>query len=219
MNKTLIILASSLLLFASCKEDSDAPRIDGVWYNMVSMPFEQAPCGYPGQTLCVRGEHLDNIRLLIVNGTDIDLRNTLEYQSDHSLTFQLPAGVSTTGDNIRVVTAYGKADYHFVVRPKSQQPAISSFSSTTLVPGATLAITGSNLTGATEIWLPLAFDGRVKCSFDETQPNTDTKVYVKVPADVRFATGRCEIVMEKQDAERGQTYTEKVFSAKTNFIN
>lgn len=217
--KILLILSSLLLILASCKDDNEEPRIDGVWYNMVSRPIEQAPCAYPGQTISVRGAHLDNVRRVIVNGTDIDIKNILEYQSENSLTFQLPGEVSTNGDYIRVVTAYGKADYHFVIRPRSEEPQISSFSSTTLLPGSTLIITGANLTGATEVWLPQTFDRRVQCTFDNTQVNTSTQVFVKIPDNATFATGRCEIVMEKNDTERGINYTEKVFSAKTDFKN
>ena len=218
-NKLFLLLVSCLLLLTACSKDEDAPHIDGVWYNMVSYPIEQAPCAYPSQTICVRGSHLDNLRRVIVNGTDIDFKNYLEYMSESSLTFRLPGDISTTGDNIRVVTAYGMCDYHFVIRPESEQPRISSFSSTTLLSGSTLTITGTNLTGATEVWLPLTFGGRIQCAFDDTQVNTDTKVYVKIPSDVAFATGRCEIVMVKHDASRDLTYTEKTFSASTDFKN
>lgn len=216
---TLLLLVSCLLSLSSCSKDEEEPRIDGVWYNMVSRPIEQAPCAYPGQTISVRGAHLDNLRHVIVNGTEIDVRSILEYQSESAVTFQLPNEVGTTGDYVRVVTAYGKADYRFVVRPKSEQPSITSFSSTTLVPGTTLVITGTNLSGAKEVWLPQTFNGRIQCEFDASQTNSDTQVYVKIPAEAAFATGRCEIVMDKSDSERGITYVEKVFSGKTDFKN
>ncbi|MBO6144000.1 MAG: IPT/TIG domain-containing protein [Prevotella sp.] len=215
----MLLLCGLATVFISCSKDEETPRIDSVWYNMVSRPVEQAPCAYPGQTICVRGEHLDNLRHLIINGTEIDIRNILEYQSENSVTFQLPSDVSTTGDLIRVVTAWGKADYHFVVRPESEQPVISSFSATTLVPGTTLTITGSNLTGAVKVWLPLVFGGQAECAFDESQINSDTQLYVKIPGGVSFASGRCVIMMEKQDATRNITYMEKVYSGITNFIN
>ena len=222
MNKyfpTLLLLAACLLSLSSCSKDDDEPRIDGVWYNMVARPIEQAPCAYPGQTICVRGAHLDNLRHVIVNGTEIDMRSILEYQSESAVTFQIPSEVRTTGDYIRVVTAHGKADYHFVVRPKTEQPTITRFSSTTLLPGATLTITGSNLTGAKEVWLPQPFNGRIQCEFDAAQTNSDTQVYVKIPEGVTFATGRCEIVMDKSDSGRSITYVEKVYSATTDFKN
>ncbi len=219
MKTKAILLLLLLPLLWSCSKDNEAPRIDSVWYNMVERPIEQAPCAYPGQTICVHGANFYELRRIIVNGVDINVTNILVMQTENYLTFQLPSTVSTTGDNIRVTTAYGKADYHFVIRPTAEQPVITSFSATTLVSGATLIIKGTNLTGATEVWLPLTFGGRVKCEFDATKTNSDTELYVMVPADVTFATGRCEVVMEKTDAGRQLTYTEKVYSDKTDFKN
>lgn len=232
MNKTRhsllpLCLFGLLLLLAACSRNDEAPRIDSVWYNMVSRPIEQAPCAYPGQTLCLHGSGFEDLRLLIVNGTHIDLNNILVYVADNYITFQVPADVNTTGDNIRVVTAHGKADYHFVIRPKSEQPSFyydsnSStipFSATTLVPGNSLSIRGTNLTGVREVWLPLAFNGRIRCEFDDTKTNTDDYVYVTVPQATNFASGRCELVLERTDDTRGITYVEKVYSDITNFIN
>ena len=206
LNKFGSLLVGCALLagFASCDEQGEAPTIDSVWYNMVGQPIEEAVCAYPGQTLCIRGQHLGDLQRLIVNGTDINLNTLFVYESDQSITFQLPADVSTEGDNIRVVTSWGMVDHPFVVRPASEQPAITAFSSTTLVVGRTLTIT---------------YDGRVRCDLDGNQPSDSTTVHAVVPADANFATGRCEIVMTKNDAARGITYTEKVFSASTNFSN
>lgn len=217
--RLLLLVAGILLLTACSKVDDDAPRIDGVWYNMVAQPIEQAVCAYPGQTVCLRGEHLGNLKRLIVNGTDIALTNIYVYESDRNITFQLPSDVRTEGDNIRVVTRYGMVDYPFVIRPASEQPAISKFSSTTLVAGSTLTITGANLDGAKEVWLPLTFGGTVQCAFDTAQENTDTEVHIIVPEGVDFATGQCQIIMEKYDVVRDLTYTESVFSASTDFRN
>ncbi len=221
LNKFGSLLVGCALLagFASCDEQGEAPTIDSVWYNMVGQPIEEAVCAYPGQTLCIRGQHLGDLQRLIVNGTDINLNTLFVYESDQSITFQLPADVSTEGDNIRVVTSWGMVDHPFVVRPASEQPAITAFSSTTLVVGRTLTITGTHLEGAEEVWLPLTYDGRVRCNLDGNQPSDSTTVHAVVPADANFATGRCEIVMTKNDAARGITYTEKVFSASTNFSN
>lgn len=216
----LRLTAACILLLAACsKIDDEAPRIDSVWYNMVAQPIEQAVCAYPGQTLCLRGEHLGNLKRLIVNGTDINLNTLYVYESDRNITFQLPSDVRTEGDNIRVVTRYGMTDYVFIVRPQSEQPTIKSFSSTTLVAGRTLTITGSNLDGVQEVWLPLTFDGTVKCEFDTTQENTETEIHVTIPDGVNFATGQCRIVMEKHDDIRDITYTENVYSATTDFKN
>ena len=214
---TLMLLQLSLL--TSCEDDNAAPYIESVWFNMVSQPIEQAPCAYPGQTLCLHGEHLDDLRRLIVNGTDINLNTLFVYESDNYITFQLPSDVRTKGDKIRVVTAYGMYDFPFIVRPASEQPAISTFSATTLIGGRTLTITGSNLDGVQEVWLPLTYGERVQCNVLPAEEDAQTTVRIIIPEGVDFATGSCEIVMQKTDYERGITYTEKVYSTTTDFRN
>lgn len=215
----LIMACVSLPLLTACQKEEEAPRIDSVWINMVTRPIEQVSCAYPGQTICLRGEHLGDLRRIIVNHTDIDLNTLFVYESSTAVTFQLPSDVNTDGDNIRVVTKWGMTDYTFVIRPTSEKPAITAFSATTLVAGRTLTITGTNLEGAKEVWLPLAYDGRVQCDIDTSQANDGTSLSIIIPDGVSFAKGQCEIVMEKTDATRGITYTEKVYSSSTDFRN
>lgn len=217
--RLMVALAAVVVMAACDSDDKTAPRIDSVWFNMVSRPIEQATCAYPGQTICLRGEGFGDLQQVVVNGTNIKLNTLFIYESDSNITFQIPSDVNTEGDYIKVVTANGQTTYPFVVRPASEQPTITAFSATTLVAGRTLSITGTNLEGAKTVWLPLTFGGRVQCAFDPAQTNDDNNVYVIVPADASFATGQCEIVMEKHDAVRDITYTEKVFSSKTDFRN
>ena len=221
INNILFVLMAcvSLSVLTSCTKEEDAPRIDSVWMNMVSRPVEQVSCAYPGQTICLRGENLGDLKRVIVNHIDINLNTLYVYESSTAITFQLPADVNTDGDNIRVVTKWGMTDHAFIIRPRSEKPAVNAFSATTLVAGRTLTITGENLDGAKEVWLPLAFDGRVQCEIDASQPADATTVSVIIPDGVTFAKGQCEIVMEKTDATRGITYTEKVYSSSTDFRN
>lgn len=221
INNILFVLMAcvSLPLLTACEKEEEAPRIDSVWMNMVSRPVEQVSCAYPGQTICLRGENLGDLKRVIVNHTDINLNTLFVYESSTAITFQLPADVNTDGDNIRVVTKWGMADHAFIIRPLAEKPAVTAFSATTLVAGRTLTITGENLDGAKEVWLPLAFDGRVQCEIDASQPADATTVSVIIPDGVTFAKGQCEIVMEKTDATRGITYTEKAYSSSTDFRN
>lgn len=221
INNILFVLMAcvSLSVLTSCTKEEEAPRIDSVWMNMVSRPVEQVSCAYPGQTICLRGENLGDLKRVIVNHIDINLNTLYVYESSTAITFQLPADVNTDGDNIRVVTKWGMTDHAFIIRPLAEKPAVNAFSATTLVAGRTLTITGENLDGAKEVWLPLAFDGRVQCEIDASQPADATTVSVIIPDGVTFAKGQCEIVMEKTDATRGITYTEKVYSSSTDFRN
>ncbi len=214
------LLCACLVAAASCcKVDHEAPLIDGVWMNMIGRPIEMVDFAYPGQTLCLRGEHFGNLKRVIVNGKDINLNTLFVYESTTAITFTLPSDAKTSGDYIRVVTSWGENEIPFVVRPLDSQPLITAFSATTLVPGRTLSITGVNLEGATKVFLPLTFDGTVECSLSEEQPKDGTGVNVIIPDGVDFATGTCVIVMEKYDSDRSLTYTEKVFSEETSFRN
>lgn len=221
INNILFVLMAcvSLPLLTACQKDEEAPRIDSVWMNMVTRPVEQVSCAYPGQTICLRGENLGDLKRVIVNHTDINLNTLYVYESSTAVTFQLPSDVNTAGDNIRVVTKWGMTDHTFIIRPLAEQPAVTAFSATTLVAGRTLAITGENLEGVREVWLPLAFNSRVQCDIDASQPADATTVSVIIPDGVTFAKGQCELVMQKTDATRGITYTEKVYSSSTDFRN
>ena len=214
-------IAACILIFAavlsSCSSNEEAPHIDSVWMNMVSQPIAEAVCAYPGQTICLHGQHLSDLKRVIVNGTDINLNTLYVYESDNYITFQLPSDVNTVGDNIRVVTKWGMADYSFIVRPLDEKPVITAFSTTTLVQGRTLTITGTNLSGASSVILPLAYDETITCPAETEQETAGTTVNVTIPADVTFATGRCAIVMEKTDEARGITYTERVYSDVVDF--
>ena len=215
-----LLLCGMLFSCIACSKDNDEPVVESVWINMTAIPTQQVTYAYPGQTLCLRGSGLGDLRKLNVNGTNIEITNTLIYNTDNSVLFKLPTDINTTGDYIKVTTRYGQTTYSpFVVRATSLQPKITKFSATTLLAGRVLTITGTNLNGATEVWLPMPFDQKVKCELDATQEQTDKNIYVIIPADVTFAKGQCEIVMEKTDAERGISYTEKVYSSVTNFTN
>lgn len=205
----ILILTATL---SSCSSNEEAPRIDSVWMNMVSQPIEEAVCAYPGQTISLHGQHLSDLKRVIVNGTDINLNTLYVYESDNYVTFQLPSDVNTVGDNIRVVTKWGMTDHPFIVRPLDEKPVITAFSTTTLVQGRTLTISGQNLTGATHVILPMAYGETITCAVESQQESEGTTVSVTIPEDADFATGRCAIIMEKTDITRGMTYTEKAYS-------
>lgn len=235
MNKKRIMFRSSLLVLVACfsvfsclscdNDDSpSSPRIDAVWSNMNTQPIEQVQCAYPRQTVSLRGEGFKGVEKVTVNGYDIDLAENQIYNTDRSIIIVLPQDVATTTATgeayLKVENSAGEAVYQpFYVFTEDEQPVINKFSATALTPGATLCITGENLGGATEVYLPLAFDQKVKCEFDPAQANSDTEVYVIVPEGVSFAQGQVEIVMTKTFAATGAEYVTKTYSDVTNFSN
>jgi hypothetical protein len=222
INKLLLLL--TIALCAACSNDDDAPQIDSVWKNMISEPLEKTDYAYPGQTICLHGSAFYDLRKVFVNGTDIDLTTSFIYDTENYITIQLPADVNVSisdqQEYIRVITAHGESVYRpFLVKPLSEQPVITKFSSTQLTAGDILTITGQNLEGTTEVWLPLTYNGYVSCELDPATVPTATSISVIIPADVNFAKGKCYIVMQKTDALSARTYTEKVYSSETNFRN
>lgn len=216
------IVCLSVLSCFSCSNDDDAPVIESVWRNMTSEPIAQVTYAYPGQTLRLQGHGFSGLKRIVVNDSPIDVTNTLIYDTDQSVTFKLPNDVNTSTEAnryyIKVETANGDTTYQpFHVKPTSEKPAITQFSSIILVAGSLLTITGSNLDGATDVYLPTVFDRQTRCEFADGIPNTATEVNVVVPADVHFAKGQVEVVMQKTDPILGKTYEERVYSSVTNF--
>lgn len=210
----------------SCGNDDglSAPRIESVWTNMSTQPIEQVACSYPQQTICLRGSGFSGVDKLNVNGMEIDLTDKKIYNTDNSIIIVLPQEVATTTSTglayLQVENGAGEAVYEpFYVFGSSEKPKISGFSSTTLTAGSTLTIKGSNLGGAVEVYLPLAFDQKVLCGFDESKASSDTEIYVVVPEEVTFAQGQVAIVMHKTYAPTGDEYTETAYSDVTNFSN
>lgn len=208
----------------SCEKDNElsVPKIESVWSNMSTQPFEQMECAYPKQTICLRGSGFSAIDKLNVNGTIIDLSETKFYNTDNSIIIALPDDVATTTSTelsfLEMANGAGKAVYEpFYIFDADKQPEITNVSSTTLVPGKGLTIKGSNLDGAVEVYLPLVFDQKVKCEFDSSKNNSDTEIHVTVPEGVSFAQGRIEVVLHKMYAPTNDEYTDKVYSDVINF--
>lgn len=226
-HSSLLAVAACLSVFGcySCEgDDLSAPRVESVWSNMNTQPIEQVACAYPRQTICLRGSGFSGVDKLDVNGFAIDLRETQIYNTDGTIIIVLPDTVATTTDTglayIKVANAAGEYTYQpFYVFGEGEKPKISGFSTTTLTPGSSLRISGSNLGGAAKVYLPLTFGQKVECEFDPAQANSDTEVFVIVPDGVSFAQGQVSVVMHKTYAPTGDEYTETVYSDVTNFSN
>lgn len=229
MIRVAILVVACVCIFSclSCRdEELSAPRIDCVWNNSGSQPAEQINCAYQQQTIAIRGAGFTGVNKVNINGMDIDLTDSQIYNTDASIIVSLPKDLPTSTDTqlayVKVENAAGSAvfePFYIFSNASTVKPAIKDFSSKVLIPGSTLTIKGANLGGAIEVYLPLAFDQRVLCEFDETQESTDTEVYVVVPEGVNFAQGTVMIVMEKTYQHDGSKYIEKVYSNVTNFSN
>lgn len=221
--KRYILLALQLLAVLSCAKHA-APHIDEVWINMTEYPVGRVENAYPGQTLCLYGTGFTGLRHIEVNGTYIDVSKTLVYDTDRNITFQLPEDVKVSDrpENmyIRIFTEGGECEYSpFLIRPAELLPEITSVSSYILVPGTVLVISGKNLDGVKEVCLPAPYGGKTACEFADGQENDSRKIYVTVPADVSFATGQVEVILEKTDETCGFSFTERVYSDIYDFIN
>jgi hypothetical protein len=216
-----------LTLLASACRDDDGPQIDGVWLNVSTAPAVEVRCAYPGQVLCLRGQGFDNVSALYVNDSKVNIDGSYIYATASTYTFTVPTDVKISEDydlcTIRLVADGGEALYQpFIIKAKSDKPTISKASATVLTPGEALTLTGKNLDGATEVWLPTAFDGRVECEIDSRTPPTKTQVTVIVPPKVTFTSGQAEIVMKKTEyvsAPKGRTFLESVYSETIAFSN
>lgn len=221
--KRYIMLSLLLLAALACKEEK-APVIDDVWINMEAFPIGSVQCAYPEQTLCLYGSGFTGVRYLEVNGTYVDISATVVLDTDRNITFALPedVNVSDSPENmyIKVVTEVGEYEYSpFLVKSSASKPEITKLSSTaTLVPGQELVITGKNLDGAKEVYLPVCYGQKVLCPFSQSSVNTSATLYVVIP-EADFATGQLEVVMEKTDLACEFTYTERVYSSVYDFIN
>jgi len=220
----LMIVGIVALHLSSCKSDHEAPTIESVWTNSASAPAEQVNFSYPGETICLHGHDFSDLQQVSVNGQAIDLMKTIMYDTDSFITFAIPMDAPTTKEcglsHIKVITAHGEASYeHFLLKPTSEKPKINSVSTKSLIPGSTLEIKGVNLDGVTEVYLPLVFDQCVKCELDANRESTATSVFVVIPENVNFATGKIKMVLSKRSEELNCEYTENVYSAKMDFSN
>lgn len=221
-NIKLIASVLSILALCACSDEHDAPAISAVWSNSHSQENHRIDCAYPGQIIRLEGSALGDLRKLFVNGTEIDIVSNDIYNTPTSVTFQIPSDVrlSTSHDEvgyIRLITAYGEAVHRpFLVLPNKEKPAISRFSTTVLEPDGRLTVTGSNLSGARKAWLPTVYGGKVEALVDVEAENTDKQVVLLIP-DATFAQGCAEIEMAKN--HDGFEYTERVYSATTDFSN
>lgn len=219
-----VLLSVLALQLTSCNDDEEAPVIDCVWSNNVSVPTEKILASYPGTTIALQGHGFSDLQKVSVNGVDIDLMKTIMYDTDNYVTFAIPDELVTTEETglsqIKVTTAHGEAIYQpFLVKKTSEKPTIKSVSASKLHAGDVLEIVGTNLDGVSEVYLPLTYDKEVKCEWAEGQESTATSLYVVVPEEVNFAKGRVRVVLNKHDEGIGLDYSETVTSSVINFSN
>jgi hypothetical protein len=214
-------------MLTSCDDKAGVPEIDSIWINESSEPLREVVYAYPGQVLCIHGSNLSELQSIVVNSTSVSLVGSKIYDNDNYVTFTLPSYTHISEDyleySLTLTTDGGSTVYApFIVKPKSEKPSISKFSTTTLIAGSELVISGKNLDGVTKVTLPGPFDSRIECQLAETAEQTSTRVTVIIPEGATFATGQAEIVMTKTEYvsnSDGRQYTEAVYSTSTDFTN
>lgn len=125
-----VLLSLFALQLTSCKDDHDAPVIDGVWSNSVTTAAEKISASYPKEVICLHGHGFSGLRKASVNGVDIDLNKTIMYDTDGYITLIVPDEAPTKQESgqsvIKVVTAYGETTYQpfFVKATMCQVPSV-----------------------------------------------------------------------------------------------
>ena len=223
--KSIIMAVTVALLpclLTSCDDEVGNPQITGVWSNSASQENHMIECAYPSDIIRIEGRNFDGVKKLFVNGTEIPEQFSGLYNTPTAITFKVPSDVNLTTLHdpvgyIRVITATGEdVRRSFLIKSSSLRPKVSKFSTTILVAGQKLVITGSNLDGATHVWLPCAFNNKVEALIDEESENTAKSLTVIIP-EGDFAQGWCEIEFAKYDEEKDFSYTERIYSSVTNF--
>lgn len=227
MIKKIFFFALAVISLTACDDNESQPHIDSVWVNVSSEPVREVSYAYPGQLLCLHGSGFDGLQKIEVNGYDISITGSLIYDNDRYVTFTCPSDIYISEDykrcDIKVTTAGGECIYTpFIIKPTSEKPAISRFSTTALLAGTNLTITGRHFGTVKKVLLPGTFDTMIECELADGIEPTETSVTVVVPEDVKFATGRACILMEMVEYisdPDGRKYEECVYSSETSFTN
>lgn len=226
MIKKIFPILLAVVTLTACDDESQ-PQIDSVWLNMATEPVREVTSAYPGQLLCLHGSGFDGLQAIEVNGYSISITGSLIYDNDTYVTFTCPSDVYVSEDykrcDIKVTTAGGEAVYSpFIIKPTSSKPSITRFSTTALIAGTNLTITGKRFGKIKQVLLPTVFDSMVECQLAEGIEPTETSVTVVVPENVKFATGQACIVMEITEYVSdpdGRIYEERLYSSETSFTN
>ena len=133
--------------------------------------------GVENTTVVITGTNFTSVSAVKFNGTSA----SYTVNSTSQITAQSPAGAAT--GPIAVTTASGTATSasNFTVVPGPPAPGFTGFSPVYGLPGATVTITGTNLTGATSV----SFNGTNATSFTV---NSATQISATVPAAATTGT-------------------------------
>jgi hypothetical protein len=129
--------------------------------------------GSPGTSVAVSGSGFAGASSVTFNGT----ASTFSVNSDSQLTATVPAGATSGAIAVTTAAGTGTSSASFTVTAAAAAPAITSISPTSGPVGTVVAITGSNLTGATSV----KFSG-VSASFTVVSA---TRINATVPSGAR----------------------------------
>jgi len=148
--------------------------------------------GSPGTSVTVSGSGFTGASSVTFNGT----ASTFSVNSDSQVTATVPAGATSGPIAVTTAAGTGTSSGSFTVTAAAAAPTITSISPTSGPVGTVVAITGSNLTGATSVKF-----GGVSASFTIASA---TRIDATVPSGAR--TGSITVTTPGGSATSSQSF-------------
>ncbi|WP_395064182.1 IPT/TIG domain-containing protein [Flavobacterium sp.] len=141
----------SLFLLSSCSKDDNssssnsAPVINSVAasVNADGSPSSLTPItlGYANNLYIIRGSGFTTTKKIYFNEKDTYFNPTLVTDTEIFVTVDINTPYANSTDELKVVTSYGTATYHFVIAPPA--PVLSSYNPINASAGDTVTIYGN----------------------------------------------------------------------------
>lgn len=146
------IVASLLLIssFTSCSDDDSANSSNPPVINSVSasvgedgqpVPLTPTNIGYANNVYIIQGSGFATVNKVYFNDTEAQFNPNFVTDATIFVTININTPYANASNKLKVVTAYGTAEYDFVVAPPA--PQIASFNSVNAADGDTITIYGS----------------------------------------------------------------------------
>ncbi len=147
---SLLGLVLSLFTLFSCSNDDDSGSTQPPVINRVaaavdadgqSIPLTSTTIGFANNTYIIQGSGFKTLKKVYFNETESAFNPNFVTDTDIIVTINVNTPYANANNKLKVVTAYGEAEYDFVVAPPA--PQISSYTSINANPGDEITIFGN----------------------------------------------------------------------------